>query len=282
MRNRFQYFLAMILASSMTMVPTMTAQTVTGTITGTIQDCSASVLISAKVVVEPSGRQAATNNQGQFRIANLPAGEYTLTASYLGFTPYTTTVKVDSGGTANVTMALQVGSQNDTVMVTAGRLQGQAEAINVERMSADIVQVAPAGVITSLPNNNVADAIGRLPTVSLERDEGEGKYVQIRGTEPRLNNLTINGVNVPSVEVTVRNVKMDAIPANGIERIEIYKTLSADQDADGIGGTVNIVTPTAQDKPTYSMNGTAGYNSLQNGYWRGGFDGTFGHRWGAA
>jgi TonB-dependent receptor len=240
------------------------------------------VLISAKVVVEPSGRQAATNNQGQFRIANLPAGEYTLTASYLGFTPYTTTVKVDSGGTANVTMALQVGSQNDTVMVTAGRLQGQAEAINVERMSANIVQVAPAGVITSLPNNNVADAIGRLPAVSLERDEGEGKYVQIRGTEPRLNNLTINGVNFPSVEVTVRNVKMDAIPANGIERIEIYKTLSADQDADGIGGTVNIVTPTAQDKPTYSMNGTAGYNSLQNGYWRGGFDGTFGHRWGAA
>jgi hypothetical protein len=56
---------------------------------------------------------------------------------------------------------------------------------------------------------------------------------------------------------------MDAIPANGIERIEIYKTLSADQDADGIGGTVNIVTPTAQDKPTYSMNGTAGYNPLQ-------------------
>ena len=110
-------------------------------------------------------------------------------------------------------------------MVTAGRLQGDAEAVNVERMSAKIVQVAPAGVITSLPNTNIADAVGRLPSVSLERDEGEGKYVQIRGTEPRLNNLTINGVNVPSVEVTVRNVKMDAIPANGIERIEVYKTL---------------------------------------------------------
>lgn len=82
--------------------------------------------------------------------------------------------------------------------------------------------------------------------------------------------------------VTVRNVKMDAIPANGIERIEVYKTLSADQDADGIGGTVNIVTPTAQERPTYSLNGTAGYNPLQNGYWRGGFDGTFGRRWGAS
>ena len=58
----------------------------------------------------------------------------------------------------------------------------------------------PAEVITSLPNTNVADAVGRLPSVSLERDEGEGKYVQIRGTDPRLSNLTINGVHVPSPE----------------------------------------------------------------------------------
>jgi len=52
-------------------------------------------------------------------------------------------------------------------------------------------QVLPAEVITSLPNTNIADAVGRLPSVSLERDEGEGKYVQVRGTEPRLTNLTL-------------------------------------------------------------------------------------------
>jgi TonB-dependent receptor len=281
MTYRLRCLLATIIVSSMTIVSTIAAQTGNGTITGTVQDSSGSILISAKVIVEPSERQAATDNQGQFRISNLPPGEYTLTASYIGFTPYRTTVKVEAGGTTSVSAALQIGAQNDTVMVTAGRLQGQAEAINVERMSANIVQVEPAGVITSLPNTNVADAVGRLPSVSLERDEGEGKYVQIRGTEPRLNNLTINGVNVPSVEVTVRNIKMDAIPANGLERIEVYKTLSADQDADGIGGTVNLVTPTAQDKPTYALSGTGGYNPLQNGYWRGGVDGTFGRRWGA-
>lgn len=280
MTHKLRCLLATIIASGMTIVPTIAAQTGNGTITGTVQDPSGSILISARVIVEPSERQAATDNQGQFRISNLPAGKYTLTASYVGFTPYTTTVSVKPDGTTNVSAALKIGSENDTVMVTARRLQGQAEAVNVERMSPNIVQVEPAGVITSLPNTNVADAVGRLPSVSLERDEGEGKYVQIRGTEPRLNNLTINGVNVPSVEVTVRNIKMDAIPANGIERIEVYKTLSADQDADGIGGTVNLVTPTAHDKPTYALSGTAGYNPLQNGYWRGGFDGTFGRRWG--
>jgi TonB-dependent receptor len=257
------------------------AQTALGGIVGSVQDTAGAVFVSAKVVIEPTGRQAATDDHGQFRFANLPPGQYSLTASYVGFSPYTTSVTVSPGQTASVAAMLKVSSAADSVLVTAPRLQGDAEAVNVERMSAEIVQVEPAGVITSLPNTNIADAIGRLPSVSLERDEGEGKYVQIRGTEPRLSTLTINGVNVPSVEVQVRNVKLDAIPANGIERVEVYKTLAADQDADGIGGSVNLVTPTAQDKPTYALDGTAGYNPIQNGFWRGGFDGTFGHRFGA-
>ena len=255
-------------------------QSGSGTVAGSVQDASGKVLIGAKVEIEPSDRQAATDDQGAFHIPNVPSGQYTVTASYVGFKEYTSTISVSAGQTATVTATLSIGSAADSVLVTAPRLEGDAEAVNVERMSAQIVQVEPAGVITSLPNTNIADAIGRLPSVSLERDEGEGKYVQIRGTEPRLSALTINGVDVPSVEVTVRNVKMDAIPSNGIERIEVYKTLSADMDADGVGGTVNLITPTAHEKPTYSLDGTAGYNPNQNGLWRGGFDGTFGHRWG--
>ena len=97
----------------MTIVPAIVAQTSNGTITGTVQDPSGSILISAKVIVEPSARQAATDNQGQFRISNLPAGEYTLTASYVGFTPYKTTVKVEAGGTTSVSAALQIGAQSE-------------------------------------------------------------------------------------------------------------------------------------------------------------------------
>jgi TonB-dependent receptor len=280
MRYPARWLLLSLLTATM-FVSQVCAQTGTGTIVGTVQDSAGSVFVSAKIDLQPLGRQTASDNQGGFRFTNVPPGDYTLTASYVGFTTYTTTAKVIAGQTTNVTAALQVGSSADSVLVTANRLQGEAEAVNVERMSANIVQVEPQGMITSLPNTNVADAVGRLPSVSLERDEGEGKYVQIRGTEPRLTTLTINGVNVPSVEVTVRNVKMDAIPSNGIERIEVYKTLSADQDADGVGGTVNLVTPTAQEKPTYTLDGTVGYNPIQNSFWRGGFDGTFGRRWGA-
>jgi len=281
MRN-FMRSLVMFLILGAIMLCRASAQNGTGAIAGTIQDSAGSILVSAKVALEPSGRQTASDNQGFYRISNLPAGEYTLTASYVGFAVSTTKVTVTAGQTVTSNVALQVASQADSVMVTAGRLQGDAEAINIERMSANIVQVLPEGTITSLPNTNIADAVGRLPSVSLERDEGEGKYIQVRGLEPRFTGVTINGVNVPTPEVTVRQIKLDVVPSNIVERLEIYKTLSADQDADGIGGTVNIVTKTPLEKPTYELSGTAGYNPLQNGFWRGGFDGTFGQRFGAS
>ena len=280
-RSRFQRKLFVFLLFALLSRLSLPAQTSAGSIAGTVQDSAGAVFVSAKVVLQPSGRQTATDNEGQFRISNLPAGQYTLTVSYIGFAPYTTSVNVSPGQMVNVTANLKVLSAADSILVTAPRLEGEAEAVNVERMSAEIVQVAPEGLIMSLPNANLADAVGRLPSVSLERDEGEGKYVQIRGTEPRLTNLTINGVNAPSVEVTVRNVKMDAIPSAGIERIEVYKALASDQDADGVGGTVNLVTPTATDKPTYSLNGMGGYNPIQNGNWLGDISGTYGKRFGA-
>jgi TonB-dependent receptor len=201
--------------------------------------------------------------------------------SYVGFAPFNTTVKVEAGQTANVDAVLKVASVSDQVIVTGERLQGEAEAINIERMSDEIVQVLPSRVINSLPNTNVADAVGRLPSVSLERDEGEGKYVQIRGTEPRLSNVTINGVNVPSPEGVVRNIKLDAVPANLVERIEVFKTLSASQDADGIGGTVNLVTRTAGEKAAYNFGGSGGYTPIQGGRTLGAFDGTVGKRFGS-
>ncbi len=65
--------------------------------------------------------------------------------------------------------------------------------------------------------------------------------MQVRGTEPRLTNLTIDGINVPSPENNARQIKLDAIPADIVESVEINKTLQANQDADGIGGSVNLM-----------------------------------------
>jgi outer membrane cobalamin receptor len=272
-------FLVGILFNALGLLPAA-AQEGRGSITGTVKDSSGGVLKGALVELQPTGRRAVSDDQGQFRIPDVAVGQYTLAVSYVGLSNFSNTITVNAGQAASVDAVLNVAGVTDQVMVTAERLEGQAEAINIERTNDDIVQVLPLKEITSLPNTNVADAVGRLPSVSLERDEGEGKYVQIRGTEPRLNNVTINGVNVPSLETTVRNIKLDAVPANLVERIEVFKTLSAYQDSDGVGGTVNLVTRTPNDTPTIEIGGEGGYTPIQGGRTLGEFDATAGRRFG--
>jgi TonB-dependent receptor len=261
--------------------PSAAAQTARGTVSGTAKDSSDTPLLGARVQLDPIGRQAVTDEQGQFRINDVAPGDYTLNISYVGLAPFTKSVKVGSGEAVNVDAALQVASQSEQVVVTAERVRGEAEAINIERTADNIVQVLPANVITSLPNTNIADAVGRAPSVTLERDEGEGKYVQIRGTEPRLSNVTINGIHVPSPEAGVRNIKMDAVPSGVVDRIEVSKTLLPNQDGDAIGGSVNLVTKTPGEKPTYEAGAQGGYTPIQGGRTLSGFDGTVGYRFGA-
>src|SRR6202521_4104189 len=272
-------FLVAILFNTLWLLPAA-AQEGRGTIAGTVKDSQNGALVGALVEIQPTGKRTVSDNQGQYKITDVAAGEYTLSVTYVGFAGSSSTVMVAAGQTATVDPVLKVASQTEQVVVTAERLQGETEAINIERTADDIVQVLPLKVITSLPNTNVADAVGRLPSVTLERDEGEGKYVQIRGTEPRLTNMMINGIEVPSPEGQVRNIKMDAIPADLVDRIELSKTLSSNQDADAIGGTVNLVTKTAGEKATYSLDGEGGYTPIQGGRALGGFGGSAGKRFG--
>src|SRR6266849_4563598 len=274
-------FVAAVFVSFLS-IRSINAQERKGSITGHLTDINHDPLVGARVTLEPIGYSTATDAQGQFTISDLQPNKYTLTVSYVGFKTFSKEVTVTSSGAANMDAVLEIATVSEEVIVRGERERGEVEALNRERTADNIVQVLPAEVITSLPNTNVADAVGRLPSVTLERDEGEGKYVQIRGTEPRLSNVTIDGVNVPSPEATVRNIKLDVIPSSLVDRIEVNKTLSANQDADAIGGSVNLVTKTPGERPTLSFSGQGGYTPIQNGRWLNAFTGTIGRRFGSS
>ena len=243
------------------------AQENTARVTGLVADINGGVLPGARVEAQQKGSvvgSAISDGQGEFAIANLVPGEYTLVISYVGFARSETPFKVTSGQTTHINPVLNVATESESVIVTAERAHGEAEAINEERVADNILNVLPSEVITSLPNANIADALGRLPGVTLERDEGEGKYVQIRGTEPRLANLTIDGVEVPSPEGGVRQVKLDTIPADLVESVQINKTLQANMNGDAIGGSVNLVTRKAGDRPNLSLYGLGGFTPIAN------------------
>jgi TonB-dependent receptor len=276
--SRILPFLTFALAVAFLLSRPVVAQV--GGVVGTVKDSSGAVLPGARVELQ-NGPSAISDAQGQFAIANVTPGAHSVIVNYVGFAPLTATVTVTAGQTARLNLVLDVASKNDVVVVTAARAHGEAESINEEKVADNILNVLPAEVITSLPNANIADAVGRLPGVTLERDEGEGKYVQIRGTEPRLANLTLDGVEVPSPEGGVRQVKLDVIPADLIESVQINKTLQANMNGDAIGGSVNLVTRKAGDRPTLSLYGQGGFTPIANTRSVYEFGGTAGQRFGA-
>src|SRR5579864_7410109 len=256
------------------------AQGQKGAISGIVTDDSGAVLKGAQVTIESPVFNTVSDEQGRFYINDIAPGTYTLTISYVGFTKFEQSLSVPPGQATNIEAKLKLQSQNETILVTAPRVTGEAEAVNIERNSDNLVQVIPAEVIQSLPNANLADALGRLPSVTLERDEGEGKYVQVRGLEPRLTNAMIDGVDVPSPEPGVRQVKFDSIPADMVEEVQVSKTLQPNMEGDGIGGSVNLITKVATNQPTISIGSTGGYTPIIHGREETGETGTIGYRFG--
>ena len=259
---------------------TALAQSATGLVTGTVTDASGAVLKGARIELQPGMKTGYTDNQGVFTLSDVAAGHYVVHASFVGFEAGQKEIDLSAGQALTLPIALHVANTKDEILVHAERAHGEADAINETRAADNIIQSLPAEVITSLPNANVADAIGRLPSVVLYRIEGEGVYVQVRGTEPRLTNVTVDGITLPSPEPTVRQIRLDVIPSELVESVEINKTLSANQDANGIGGSVNLRTKSAGEQPTLNLFMRGGYTNILDGRGSAETGGTFGKRFG--
>src|SRR5262249_39487829 len=106
------------------------------------------------------------------------------------------------------------------------------------------------------------EATQRIPAIVVQRDQGEGCYVLIRGTEPRLSATTINGERIGTIENTSRQIPLDTIPADLMSAIEVTKVLTPDMEADSIGGKVNLVTRRAPPARQFGLTIGSGFNTL--------------------
>jgi TonB-dependent receptor len=236
------------------------AQDAPGSITGRVTDGTSKPVAGAAVQLVGTPYWARTHDDGSFRLENVAPGSHLLRARLLGFSADSARVTVASGSAVEATIALHPVPVNlQSVLVVAHRLgETKAAALDRQQLADNLVTVLSGDEIRALPNGNAAEAAGRMPDVSLERDEGEGKFVQVRGTEPRLSNVTVDGVHVPGTEQGNRIVKLDDVPSDVLAAIEVSKTLTADMDADAIGGSVNLVTKTPEGLPQ-------GYVAVQYG-----------------
>ena len=141
-------------------------------------------------------------------------------------------------------------------------------ALNRQRDSDVAKSVVTRDSIGNFPDQNVAEAVRRLAGVNVLNDQGEGRFVAVRGLDPKLNSSSVNGTRLPSPESDTRAVALDVIASELVEAVEVVKTLTPDMDADTIGASINIETTSAfeVEEPFLSVKLEQQYNDLNEEY----------------
>ena len=151
----------------------------------------------------------------------------------------------------------------DTVLVVGQRAMMES-AINMQRSSDTVESVLTRDKIGQFPDQNVAESIRRLPGINILNDQGEGRFVSVRGLDPTLNASSVNGVRLPAPEADTRAVALDVLPSELIQSIQVKKTLTPDMDADTIGASIEIDTTKGFDRkdPYVSATVEGSYNDM--------------------
>ncbi len=150
-------------------------------------------------------------------------------------------------------------------MKVAGALQGQAKAIAATKDAPNLINVISADKMGTFPDLNAAEALRRLPGVSVQRSAGEGRFVTIRGARPQYNGTLVNGFSLPSGDAEIRRNDLVTVSNALIDTIVLTKTATADLPADGIGGTTNILMRNPLDLRGPQFNASVYYGWNENG-----------------
>lgn len=157
----------------------------------------------------------------------------------------------------------------DENILVIGQTGSLFRSLSQERAADNVIRVLSADAIGQFPDQNPAESLRRVVGISVEPDQGEGRYVIIRGVDPNLNTTTINGVRVPSPEGDDRKVALDVIAAELVDEIVVTKSFTPDLDGDAIGGNVEIKTLSGFDREvgTFAVLSGAGSYSDIVGKW---------------
>ncbi len=236
----------------------------TGVVTGTIIDKQNLALPGATLKITPGNRYTVSDVHGKFAFLNVPAGNYELEATYIGYQPFRQQIQVQASTSAPRRIVMEEGGiLMNEVVVLGDRLRGQAKALSQQRNNQNITNIISSDQVGRFPDANIGDALKRVPGITMQNDQGEARNIIVRGLAPELNSVTLNGDRIPSAEGDNRRVQMDLIPSDMIQTIEVNKTLTPDQDADAIGGSVNLVTRAAPNGQRISATLSGGYNPIR-------------------
>ncbi|WP_331345878.1 TonB-dependent receptor [Cellvibrio sp. UBA7661] len=229
-----------------------------GRIEGQIKTTEKGIALQgAKVRIQELNREAVSQRDGRFVFLDVKAGNYTLVTSYIGADNVERKIVVQDQKTTRENFNLIGVSGLVENVIVIGQAAGINKSLNKQRSADNIITAVSADSIGQFPDTNVSESLQRLPGLSIERDQGEGRYVRVRGMSPDFNAVTINGVGVPGPDADRRAVALDVIPSDLLENLTVTKSVTPDMDANSLGGSIDVQSLSAFDRDGFFYQFTA-------------------------
>ncbi len=153
---------------------------------------------------------------------------------------------------------------SEEIVVTGSIVEAQRSSILQKRMADNLVDIAAADAVGRFPDQNSAAALARLPAVAVQRDQGQERYVQVRGAPNRWTSVSIDNVPVIGVDEggTTRAFRFDAIPAVLLSGLAINKSLTSNLQAEAIVANIDLRTYSPMSEKGLNVQGDVGYGVM--------------------
>ena len=233
------------------------------TLRGVVTDSTTNdKVIGANIIVSGTSLGCATDIEGVYVVRGIPQKPAQVKISCIGYQTRVFDVDFEKNKSVQLNIRLSPAVIMGQEVVVTAQLRGQMAAINQQLTSNTIVNVVSEEKIKELPDANAAEAIGRLPGVSILRSGGEANRITLRGLSDRFSAITIDGVRIPATDTSSRGVDLSIISQGALAGIELFKALTPSMDGDAIAGSVNLVTRKAPEEREFVVDARGAYNNL--------------------
>lgn len=269
-------FLTLLPLIALLALPVLRGQSATGLLEGRVFNAASGTYVEgARVAIEGTALETATDADGRFLLSSVPAGEARLRVTFTGAAPSVTTVSIAAGQTAtqDVTLALtgRAAAGADTVKLDqfvvgeSREMSGAAIAINDQRFAANIRNVVSTDEFGAVAEGNVTEFLKYLPGITVDLSGGDGRTISIDGAPAQNTPITIGGVGLSSPTGTGRAIEVGFFNLNNIARIEVSQSPTPDSPGKALAGSVNLVPRSSFERSRPEFNGSL-YLMLRDDY----------------
>jgi TonB-dependent receptor len=230
---------------------------------GIVKDRKSGELLTGANIYLKELKKAGTTSglDGSFEISDINPGKYTLVCSFISYRTSETSVEIKKNVEQKIEIALEVQENKLQDVIITGAKNTDIVVRNLERSSSNVINIISARSIELSPDITVAQVLGRMSGVVMERNSsGEGQYAILRGMDKRYNVTLINGVKIASPDNKQRYIPLDIFPGDLLDRLEVSKTQTAEKEGDATGGSVDMIMKDATDHFELRVNAATGYN----------------------